>query len=165
MAPVAPRSAGHMCDSRTWRPHAAFLTLLAEGKAAGLTLADMEEIAKRFGITVVQEGQLLTNSFEALNTQMQDAIAAVTTFGRTLDGLRPQTSIDQKLAGHTGPLATLQLDQQHAEKLFPTKAGWLATLDLTTKAGQDAFRQFLKDEQETFKAGFFLQHPSAVLVS
>jgi hypothetical protein len=102
-------------------PGAAFKTLLAEGLAAGLSLADLETIAKNFGITLVQDGRLVSDAFTALPPAIQKAILALTTFSDSLDSRSTQADVQQKLLGGdvTDPLFRLKKDAELLAQAVP----------------------------------------------
>jgi hypothetical protein len=115
----------------------------------GLTFQDLEDIAQRFGITLVdQAGNIVPSAFDALREKIQQAQDAIVTFGQSLgDQSRLQDLFNRIFqGGNVSPADQLQqqidLFQQLAPQLFGQFGG--AGLGADTEQGRQQTEQFLQ---------------------
>jgi predicted nucleic acid-binding Zn-ribbon protein len=118
------------------------------------SVQEILQLAKANGIELLDEkGRLAGNGLDALAVKLQGTLAALSKFSDTVAGLGQFLTLQDQLQGKTSPLDTLQRDRQQLDKLFPDQKAFLDSLNLSTKAGQEALRKFLLDTNQAFEDG------------
>jgi hypothetical protein len=129
-------------------------------KEFGLSFEDLQASLKAQGLSLLDEhGRLTAQSLELLNRQLHQALIEVTQFGESLAAQRTKLDLLFRLEGATDTVDRLRQDRELLKQLFPDQAAILESFDLTTAAGQQAFRDFLLQMFHLFEEGFFTEHP------
>lgn len=114
----------------------------------GLTLAELNAAANRFGIDLYDDkGRLILGAVEQLGEALKLSALSVTNFASTIEGQRKLMDARNEIFDITDPAALLQGQFDFLEKLAPEllKQFGLANLNLTSETGRAVFEQGLRD--------------------
>ncbi len=125
-------------------------------KRFGLTMAELDAAAARFGIQLYDsKGRVIIGAVEQLAEALKLSALSVTEFASTLEGQRKLMDARNQIFDITDPAALLQGQFDFLEKLAPEllRSFGLANLNLTSETGRAVFEQGLRDLIEALAAG------------
>lgn len=116
-----------------------------QAKAFGLTFAQIEAIAKDFGITIVKDGKLVHDGLFKLRDALAEAGEALKTFSQTMDTQQTLLEVKQRLGGVAQtPAQEVQNDLTILQQFAPEIAKFLGQFgDITTASAEELRKRLL----------------------